>query len=258
MKQVNLSIHHIPSITEVLNDMDQLKIIRKQVQNGDLYIVKNVVAPPLLQRIKRYLTNVGQSSLPNYQTIQAGAPNFHRINYWDERAYVQGCFHQFVFFPWNQDVFQLFERFKEVYYLKNLISNLPKTKFLGRTPEDGCTARLAFQFYPQGVGGLNKHIDPVDHHQLCVPIMILSKKGVDYEQGGLYVELKNGEKIVLDDIAEVGDVVLFNAQLVHGVDRIDPHLPEDWLSFKGRWMLLFATNKLFDNKAIANSVDLEE
>ena len=64
-------------------------------------------------------------------------------------------------------------------------------------------------------------------------------------------------RIYLDEISEPGDVVYFNAILPHGVERIDPDEKVDWLSFEGRWMLLFATNKLFDNAAIRDAVDLE-
>ena len=131
-----------------------------------------------------------------------------------------------------------------------------KDKYLGVAPEDDCTSRVAFQFYPKSIGGLNKHRDPVDYHQLCVPIMIMSEKGKDFHKGGVFVEGANGEHILLDDISEPGDVVYFNAQVAHGVERIDPDKAEDWLSFEGRWMMLFAVNKLSSNSQIQNSIDL--
>ena len=242
----------------VINDADQIKEMRENIQRGDIYIAKNVVEKALIQRMVEYLTRVGSGSLPNYKRIEKGCPNFHRMNLWDPRAFVQGCFHQFVFFPWNQDVFNLFEITRSVYYMKNLLSGNRKDKFLGMEPEDGCTSRLAFQFYPKGTGGLNKHSDPVDHHQLSVPTLTMSKKGTDFEEGGAYAENANGEKIYLDDVSEPGDVVYFNAIIPHGVEKIDPRSAVDWLSFKGRWMLLFATNKLSDNSAIRDAVDLEK
>ena len=97
-----------------------------------------------------------------------------------------------------------------------------KIFFLGNKPEDGCTSRIAFQFYPSSQGGLNKHRDPVDYHQLSVPILIMSKKGKDFHEGGLYIEKASKEKIYLDDITEPGDVIYFNAEVPHGVDIIDP------------------------------------
>jgi hypothetical protein len=250
-------VKYIDNYKEVLENSDKIAAIRKEIQEGSIYIFKKMVDPELIGRMKEYLKGIGKNSLPNYQAIEEGAPNFHRLNYWDERAYVKGCFHQFVFFPWNQDVFNLFEIMKDGYYLKNMINGLPKEKFMGPKPEDNCTARLSFQFYPKSIGGLNKHSDPVDHHQLTVPLLIMSKKGEDFQTGGMYVEGENEELIFGDDLCEPGDVLFFNAIIPHGVKRIDETSEQDWLSFEGRWMMIFATNKLAANAAIAESVDLE-
>jgi hypothetical protein len=241
----------------LLNDADFAKKARREIQEGAIYIARGVFSKKHVETIKKYLTNVGKSSLPNYQPIELGSSNFHRINLWDERAFVKGCFHQFVFYPWNQDIFNLFEMTKSVYQIKNIISGNQTDRFMGAYGDDGCITRLAFQFYPKGIGGLNRHKDPVDHHQLTVPILTMSKKGEEFKEGGSFVELSSGEKICIDEISEPGDVVYFNANMIHGVDIIDPSAEEDWTSFEGRWMLLFATNKLAGNNQIENAVDLE-
>ncbi len=242
----------------VLGDRGLIADLKERIGEGDVVVVRNAAQGELIGQMRDYLTNIGRSSLPNYRKIEPGCPNFHRMNRWDPRAYVQGCFHQFVFFPWNQDVFDFFRIFAPVYHLKNQLSGLDAEKFLGAEPEDGCTARLAFQFYPKGAGGLNLHQDPVDYHQLTVPIMVMSNKGKDFHNGGAFVECEDGSRIDLDDICQVGDVVYFNAQCRHGVEPIDPQTELDWLSFEGRWMLLFAVNRLFDNQQIPDSIDLAQ
>ena len=40
--------------------------------------------------------------------------------------------------------------------------------------------------------------DPVDRHQLTVPTMLLSKKGEDFQSGGLVVERAGGERVDVD------------------------------------------------------------
>ncbi len=242
----------------MLEDAKSLAEMRDGIRAGDVYVAKWVFSPKLVERMKEYLTGIGKSSLPNYRRIEEGCPNFHRINRWDERSYVKACFHQFSFFPWNQDVFDLFALSKPVYQMKNLLSGNDKDRFLGRSPEDGCASRLSFQFYPKGLGGMNKHQDPVDHHQLTVPTLVMSKKGRDFSKGGLFVEKSGGERICLDDATEPGDVLYFNAQTPHGVERIDEGGEPDWLSFSGRWTLIFAVNKLDGNSAVGDSVDLEK
>ena len=252
------NIKYIEDQKTVINDPKLAKEIRNNIIQGDIYIAKRVFRQELIRSMRDYLAGVGKNSLPNYHGIEIGAPNFHRLNIWDERSYVKACFHQFSFFPWNQDVLNLFEITKEVYYMKNILSDIPKDKFMGRNGEDGCISRLSFQFYPSGSGGLNKHQDPVDHHQLTVPALTMSKKGVDFKEGGAYVDTENNSKIYLDEVSDVGDVVYFNALTPHGVEMIDPKEKLNWLSFKGRWMLLFAINKVAGNSKITNSIDLEK
>jgi len=252
------NIYYFEDLPEVLNNENKIEEMHENIKKGDTYIAKNVFPRQKLQDIRNYLVQLGRNSIPNYRKIEPGCPNFHRINNWDARSYTKGCFHQFVFFTWNQDIFGFFELFRIVFQLKNLLSQLPKDKFLGIEPEEGCIARLAFQFYPRGAGGLNKHADPVDYHQLTVPTMLMSTKGIEFQEGGAYLEKENGQRIILDDIADCGDVIYFNAQVPHGVETIDRGSEADWISFEGRWMALFAVNKLFDNTAIADAIDLEE
>jgi hypothetical protein len=95
------NIHFIQDYRTVLYDDAAILDIRKDIQNGAVYIFKNMYDKEWILEVRKYLTDIGRSSLPNYHSIEAGAPNFHRLNRWDERAYVKGCFHQFVFFPWN-------------------------------------------------------------------------------------------------------------------------------------------------------------
>ena len=97
-------INKINKISEVLNSSAALAEMRNNLLDNQIYIVKSVFSKALIYRIREYLTNIGKASIPNYQSIKVGTPNFHRINYWDDRAFVKGGFHQFVFFPWNQDM----------------------------------------------------------------------------------------------------------------------------------------------------------
>ena len=250
------NIELLKNYKDLLQNNKKVSEIRKKILEGDVIVFKNVLEKKLVFEIINYLKGIGRGSFPNYNPIVQGAPNFHRVNIWDQRSYVKGCFHQFNFFPWNQDVFNFFELTKEIFYLKNLLNNQSKEKFLRAQPEDGCVSRLSFQFYPKGIGGLNKHSDPVDYHQLTVPSLVMSKKGVDFQTGGFYVAGNKGD-LSIEDYCDLGDVIFFNAQIPHGVSIIDESSIEDWLSFEGRWMMIFATNKLQNNLNVADAIDLE-
>lgn len=250
------NVHEAENIDNLIRNDAWLTEARAGIAEGDVYIVRAVLDKSLLSNIRSYLTTVGGSSLPNYHPIAVGAPNSHRLNKWDPRSYVRGCFHQFVFYPWNEDAFGLFALSRAVYQLKNSLGGLDPDRFLAPTPDDGCIARIAFQYYPAGGGALNKHTDPVDYHQLTVPTTLLSAKGESFAQGGAYAILQNGEQLMLDDLIDPGDVVFFNASVEHGVAPVDPDVPMNWLDFRGRWMMLFSVNRLADNAGIGNSTDL--
>ena len=235
--------------TDVVNSPPRVAALRDTLAQGDVVIARNVLPVELLLQIRRYLSGVGSSSLPNYQKIEKGCRNFHRVNLWDARSSVPACFHQFSFFPWNQDVFDLFRLAGDIYSMRNQLCGLAPGRFLERDPQAGCAARLSFQFYPKGTGGLDKHVDPYDFYQSTVPIVIMSSKGKDFLEGGAFVERRNGEHLCIDDVADIGDVVYFNSRMPHGVDRIDPQAATDWLSFEGRWMMLAAVNRLEGNAA---------
>jgi hypothetical protein len=237
------------------HDSHWVNSLKEALAAGDVVVWRNFLDPEDAYEITRYLTRVGQHSLPNYAPITSSTPNFHRLNQNDERAIVKGCFHQFSFFPWNQDVFDLFTVFRPLFEMKNLLGGLPRDSFLARQGNDGVVSRLSFQFYPSGTGHLNTHRDPVGSHQLVVPTVCLSKKGTDFSEGGAYAIDETGVQHDLDSELNVGDVQFFNASMRHGVELIDPSQPSRWLDFRGRWVLLIATNKVAGNSEIADAIE---
>jgi hypothetical protein len=250
-------LHVVEDLPGILAKESKVADLRQRLADCECLLIKGAIEKEPLLRIREYLTKVGQSSLPTYYKIEAGCPNFHRIIDRDPRSDVEGIFHQFVFHPWNQDFFDVFSLFRPVYQLKNRLSGLPAEKYLGTTPVEGCTARVAFQFYPSGGGMLHRHSDPVGYHQLVVPTIVMSKRGQDYAEGGLFVEKADGTRIDVDGIADVGDAVYFQAEVVHGVAPVDSARQRDWLSFRGRWMGLIAVNRVHSNLAVARSIDLD-
>ena len=193
---------------------------------------------------------------PTTRPSKAGAPNFHRMNRNDSRAYVQGCFHQFVFFPVEPGSLRLVQGVRACVPHEEPAQWTAAPKSFWATSPRTDARRAWPSRLPRGGGFLDRHADPVDHHQLTVPIMQMSRKGTDFHTGGLFVQLADGSDLVIDDVAEPGDVVYFNAACPHGVEPIDPDAPLRWTTFAGRWMLLFAVNRLAGNSAIGNAVTL--
>lgn len=250
-------IEEFGSIHEIHRNKAELDRVGAAVEDRKVCVIRNVLGRDYVQTLIAYLCQVGRNSLPSRFPTLPGCPNHHRVYQWDELSYVKGCFHQFSFFPWNEDIFELFKAFRPIYRLRNILSGLPPDYFLGRTPDNDCIGRISFQFYPSALGAMNKHMDPVDLHQKAVPVLIMSKRGRDFERGGLFFEPADGVRIFAEEVADPGDLVLTLAQLPHGVEKIDPHLSPDWLSFRGRWSAVVAVNKMIDNTKIADAVDME-
>jgi hypothetical protein len=249
-------LRELTDVEDLLRRPIAAQAVIDSLKDGDLFVLRNYFDSERVAAIRNYLATVGRSSIPNYHAIEAGAPNFHRINRWDPRAHVQGCFHQFSFFPWNDDVLDLFATTRRIYELKNVLSGNPAERFLEQPHSENYAPRLSFQFYPAGTGGLHRHSDPVSTHQVTVPVMTMSAKGTDFAEGGLFVDVR-GERVMVDDVTQPGDVVFFYAGLPHGVESIDPDSSAPWLQFEGRWMLLFALNHIGVPSQRIDARDLE-
>lgn len=218
--------------------------VAERLRRGEVLISRQVITAHSTRRITDYLAGVGRSSLPNWRPIEPGCPNFHRLNWDDERASVKAAFHQFSFFPWNQDVFRLFHLLRDVFRLRNRLCGADDNAFLSGDPAEGAVARFSAQFYPAGAGYMNGHTDPVGSYQLAVPILAMSEFGKDFHAGGLWVERADGSRLDIDPLVRPGDVIWFHPHRPHGVTTVDPDATLDWPAFRGRWSAILAVNGL--------------
>jgi len=83
----------------------------------------------------------------------------------------------------------------------------------------------------------------------------MSKKGVDYKEGGFYFNKSQTKKINLENRIDEGDAVIFYGSLVHGVETIDPGKKLSWASDNGRWFLGMFVN---DSDHVKNRITSED
>ena len=69
-------IKSIHNINQIIENPELIASMRKDIQEGDLYIVKNVISKEKISAILSYLKGIGAGSLPNYHKIEKGCPNF--------------------------------------------------------------------------------------------------------------------------------------------------------------------------------------
>ena len=234
-----ISIKHFPSENEI-------EYLASRLMKGNCIIIRNVLSKEYCLDIVNYLSSVRLGTIPAYEPLRNDSPNHYRINHLDKRASVKGYFEQFNFFMHNQDLMNIFGQTSHIFELKDNLSYIMdgrKTKYTSLEPPKNYISRIGFQFYPSGRGYLEKHSDYIGENQLVVPTIIMSKRGEDFDTGGFYFNRKDESAIDPEPYVEVGDVIIFNPSLNHGVSKIDAKYAYNWNSCKGRWMAFATTTK---------------
>lgn len=142
---------------------------------------------------------------------------------------------------WEDDIFGMHATFRQMARIRNQLSGLPDD-YATEAEQDGLWSACRIQHYPRGGGFLIPHTDKAAHdaarrsgvERTVNLVLLMTKRGVDFADGGGYVVLK-GEKVFFEEDYEVGDLVIYNEGLIHGVDDIDPLEPLDTHSPEGRY-----------------------
>ncbi len=141
---------------------------------------------------------------------------------------------------WDRDIYGCHGIFKIMIDLRNRLYGLAPG-FAAEKPEQGLWTAARIHHYPRGGGFMAPHCDDVlsnvsakaglnSYYQV---ILLMSKKGLDYEEGGGYLEI-NGTRIFFEDTYEPGDLVIYDGRTVHGVEEIDSQETLDLRSLAGR------------------------
>ena len=145
-----------------------------------------------------------------------------------------------IFTPFlDEDRYGLQDLLRRVAITRNLMHGLPADYAIDAIENDRWTAARVLQ-YPSGGGFIDRHVDtavvdalPSNAATYLQLLMVLTERGVDFERGGAYIEV-DGVRIDLEDHVQLGDLLLYDEQTVHGVADIDPHRVLDTRTLSGR------------------------
>lgn len=106
--------------------------------------------------------------------------------------------------------------------------------------EGGVWSATRIQQYPRGGGFLSAHRDAstvavstsLVGRYLQV-LLVMTRRGVDFERGGAYVEHPSG-RLDVEAALHPGDLLVYDGRTVHGVADVDPHAVLDLHSLDGR------------------------
>ncbi len=216
------------------------KQLTESLYAGDAYIYKQAFAKDFFRDLKSWVYNHWMTTPSSFHKILEGCPNFHRLiddeiakNY-AFKSIRRSCY----FFPWNEAPLNLLSIIDNRWRIFKYLGGFALDEYVGHTPKDGVVDRIQVAQYPTGGAGLSEtHADPYLNQRVTIS-GYMSKRGVDYEQGGFYVLGQNKEQLDIEQYIDIGDVGSGYATVSHGVAPVDPHKKTvEWNETSGRWWL---------------------
>lgn len=147
---------------------------------------------------------------------------------------------------WCKDIYKGRNILIKLTRIQNYFYNLDANYGINeKKTKDGLFVAARFQHYPAGGGFLAPHTDKfaakaakqLGFNLYYNFLLLMTKKGKDYKEGGGFVS-KDNKIIMFEDIAEVGDIVVYNAKTIHGVKDVDSSLFPNRTTKDGRYIAL--------------------
>jgi len=209
----------------------------EKLKTPEALIIREFYPSEKIHELRNLCFDRGITSESTWHPLKEGCPDYHRLHDNYPGAYVKQKFHAFYHHGYLKENEELFQYFSEIFELKNYLSDaVYSTKGL---PLEKLVARINVHHYPVGGGYQAEHIDPARDFARIQTLICGSKKGVDFQNGGVFGRMeKGGTKYYLDDYLEPGDLLIISPDIHHGVDPIDPNEPYSWNKNSGRWMIL--------------------
>ena len=203
------------SLARITGVVDHEAIVQAKARLADVFSAENDRAS---------LGEDPQSLKENFQKLSIGGAQGYGV-------YRPRCLRTIYNPIWAEDLYGLRESFKTLARFRNAAYGLP-LEFAVEGVERNMWTASRIHHYPRGGGFLISHRDTVvpkvqkkqGFDSFYQPIMVMSRKGIDFEQGGGYVEIK-GQRFFFETECQYGDIVIYDGRTVHGVDDIDPHRP---------------------------------
>ena len=154
----------------------------------------------------------------------------------------------------DSDEFGMHDIFRRLAMFRNYLYGIDKN-FATHDVESGVWSANRVHQYPRGGGFMAVHTDVgtakvaklMGFKDYVQVILIMSKKGVDFTTGGAYVVNSKGGREFYEDDCEIGDVVVYDGRIPHGVEEIDYLSPLDMSSSAGRFVAMTTLFKKFSD-----------
>lgn len=240
------------NITSIEEYKHELKNIHKTLEKHNFTRITGLIKESSIVKSKSIISN-NFKNLKDHASIgedpKCIQSNFSKLSIGGAQkygVYRPRCLRTIYNPMWDSDIFSLHNSFEVMAKARNLLYGFDEN-FAIHSIEDEMWTASRVHHYPRGGGFLVSHKDIVvpkihklqgykNFYQL---VMVLSKKGHDFMQGGGFATLK-GKKYFYENEANYGDIIIYDGRTIHGVADIDPEEPFIQQSPEGR-MAAFVT-----------------
>ena len=236
-----------PTLKELVNEPAARDSLLRLTDSHGYCVSRGGLGPGSVARLRREIADVIEGTSSGWRPLDRGAPDFYWVNNNDTRSTIKAAFLQVNFFPWNPCGARVIRVLADVFAVRNMLLGRPPDEYLSVDAGSRFTVRAAAQFYPSGTGWMEEHRDPKGEHQTVLATIVMSRIGVDYREGGVYIRDGQNDRLFPEAETLPGDIVWFNPSVLHGVAPVDPGTSTQSDPFSqrwGRWMILCATNGL--------------
>jgi len=160
-------------------------------------------------------------------------PNFQRLDLGDFAQVNARFSRMFTRFSWNHSG-GLDEPIKKLIEFRNELFGLQHKDFIYDLEGTQLCDLPKVLHYPCGGGFMNKHHDVRNLPSVSNTLLSLSKRGKNFDTGGVYYIDKNGQFLDVEKVLDVGDVYMHELETFHGVKAIDIEKNVDLISLEGR------------------------
>ena len=242
-----------------ISDLDRKKILNVIDKNGYAIISglfeKNEINDALKNFKKKFNFKLDKASTDgtpkeikkNFQKLCVGSASNNT-----EKIY---RLHRIIYNPaWAVDKFKLKKIFIKFGKIRNLFLGFSENFCLNTIENNLWSANRILQ-YPSGGGHMSCHTDYIlknvseknNINKFYQLILLITEKKKHYKTGGAYV-IHNKKKILLEDSAKQGDLLIYKSTIKHGVEEIDSNLKLDLKKPSGRIILMNSLYQDFSRK----------
>jgi hypothetical protein len=231
------------------------KDIRANINKYGAVIFKNIYNQKQISKFLKNLFNVTYDleDFPSKFSVAKPISFYKKINVGDFGEF--GEFPRFfrtIYLPfWEKNLFFASTIFEPLIKIRNHIADVPSEYCIKPDFNIKLWPGCRVQQYFQGGGFFSEHKDIViekisDSIQINTIqlVALLTSKGKDFHSGGASIKNKNFELINIEDYAQAGDIIAYDASSLHGVLPIDLHKKLDMSFGSGRYSALASIYKM--------------